>query len=181
MVWDLPLSVSQKPPEAAMKASREHVVDVNAPVQIIRASHNSSSIVREMFRHLKCGHLKLKAKPNVLFKNEAGMDAEGLTRELCHMVMASMRDGQGGLVLFEGPMNHLVPVHNEEYIASQYFKYAGQLIAHSVIHAGFGLVGLSRAIAKYLVSEDLDNCLPYLSEEDIPDMGIRQSLKQVSN
>ena len=35
-----------------------------------------------------------------------------------------MTDGKGGIVLFEGKMDPLVPVHSEEYIASDYFKYA---------------------------------------------------------
>ena len=48
------------------------------------------------------------------------MDADGLTRELCYMVMANMTDGKGGIVLFEGEMDHLVPVHSEEYLASDY-------------------------------------------------------------
>jgi len=47
----------------------------------------------------------------------------------------------------------------EEYIASDYFKYAGKLIAYSVLHAGFGLRGLSRAITEYLVTEDVHSCL----------------------
>ena len=113
---------------------RRHVVDAEAPEQMITANHNSSNVVRQMFRYLKCGKLNLKAKPNVEFDNEDCMDAEGLTRELYHMIMGSMRDGDGGIVLFEGILDHLVPVHSQEYVASQYFKYAGQLIAHSVIH-----------------------------------------------
>ena len=71
------------------------------------------------------------------------MDAEGLTRELCQMLMANMTDGKGGIVLFTGQMDHLVPVHREEYTALNYFKYAGKLIAHLVLHAGFGLTGSS--------------------------------------
>lgn len=176
---DIPLSVCRQSPEVAIKEFRERMVNKNALSQIITASHSSTSIVRDMFRLLKCGSLNLQAIPNVVFSDEAGMDAEGLTRELCHMVMANMADGKGGIVLFEGQMDHLVPVHSEEYTASNYFKYAGKLIAHSVLHAGFGLTGLSRAITEYLVTGDVNSCLPHLSEEDIPDLDIRESLKQV--
>ncbi len=175
----IPLSVCKQSPEVAIKEFRERMIDKSVPSQLITASHTSSSVVRDMFQLLKCGRLNLKAEPNVIFSNEPGMDADGLTRELCHMVMANMRDGKGGIVLFEGNTDHLVPVHSEEYIASNYFKYAGQLIAHSVLHAGFGLTGLSRAISEYLVTEDINSCLPYLSEEDISDMEIRETLKQV--
>ena len=57
--------------------------------------------------------------------------------------MATIQDGKGRVQQFEGKTDHLIPVHNEEFIASHYFEYVGKLIAHSVIHAGFGLVGLS--------------------------------------
>lgn len=177
---DIPLSVCRQSPEVALKEFRERVIDKSAPAQIITASHSSCSVVRDMFRPLKRGGLHLKATPNVIFRDEEGMDADGLTRELCHMVMANMTDGKGGIVLFEGEMDHLVPVHSEEYIASDYFKYAGKLIAHSVLHAGFGLTGLSRAITEYLVTEDVNSCLPYLTEEDIPDLDVRETLKQVN-
>ena len=130
-------------------------------------------------RYLKLGQFNLRARPNVVFDGEDGMDADGLTRELCHMIMATMRDGKGGIILFEGQVDHLIPVHNEQYLASQYFKYAGQLIAYSFIHGGFGMTGLSRAIAEYLKSDDIDKCLQFLSVEDIPDLDVRQKLKQV--
>jgi hypothetical protein len=74
-----------------------------------------------MFQMLKCGNFNLQAKPDVIFTDEAGIDAEGLTRELCHMVMATLRDGKGDIMLFEGVVGHLIPVHNEQYIASKIF------------------------------------------------------------
>ena len=39
-----------------------------------------------MFRMLKCGNFNLQAKPDVVFSDEAGIDADGLTRELCKEV-----------------------------------------------------------------------------------------------
>lgn len=133
-----------------------------------------------MFRLLKSGQFNVKAKPNVVFANEAGIDADGLTRELCHIVMATIQDGKGGVQLFEGKTDHLVPVHNEEFIASHYFEYVGKLIAHSVIHPGFELVGLSRAIAMYLISKDIDSCLTHLSVEDIPDFEFQNHVNHVT-
>ena len=96
-------------------------------------------------------------------------------------MMSSMRGGEGGIVLFEGQIDHLIPVHNEQYLASQYYEYAGQLIAYCFVHAygGFGITGLSRVIAEYLKSAEVNWCLPYLSEEDIPDLDIREKLKEV--
>ena len=179
MVLDLPVATSLQPPSTALAMFRERVVDYSVRDQMIRASHDSSNIVRQMFRLLKSGQFIVKAKPNVEFANEAGIDADGLTRELCHIVMATIHDGKGGVQLFEGKIDHLIPVHNEEFIASHYFEYVGKLIAHSVIHAGFGLVGLSRVIAMYLILEDIDSCLTHLSVEDIPDFELQNDVRQV--
>ena len=96
------------------------------------------------------------------------MDAEGFTRELCHMVMAALRDGKGDIRFFEGAIGHLLPVHNELYLASKYFEYAGKLIAHAVIHAGFGLVGLSRVVVEYLIEDDIIKCLTHFFSERYP-------------
>ena len=123
-----------------------------------------------MFRLLKSGNFNLQAKADVVFSDEAVIDAHGLTRELCHMVMASLRDGKGGISLFEGKIGHLIPIHSQEYVASKYFVYTGRLIAHSIIHGGFGLVGLSKAIIEYLIEDDMQSCLTFLSVEDIPDL-----------
>lgn len=176
---DIPLSASLNVSrELTVKEFRDHMVDKYAPEQTIRASHDTN-ILRDMFRYLKSRQFNLRARPNVVFDGEDGMDADGLTRELCHMMMSRMRDGDGGIVLFEGQIDHLIPVHNEQYLASQYYKYAGQLIAYCFVHGGFGITGLSRAIAEYLKSGEVNECLPYLSEEDIPDLDIREKLKEV--
>ena len=158
MVLNFPLTTTSLPPSTVLAMYRESLVDYSVPDQMIRASQDYGNIVRQMFRLIKSGQLNIKAKPNVVFANEAGIDADGLTQELCHMVMATLQDGKGGVQLFEGKTAHLIPVHNEEYIASHYFEYVGKLIGHAVIHAKFGLVGLSRAIAMYLISEDIDSC-----------------------
>lgn len=94
MAWDLPLTVSQDPPSTALAMFRERVIDDSVPYQLIRASRDPNTIVREMFRQLKSGRFNIKAKPNVFFSNEDGIDAEGLTRELCHMVMANIATGR---------------------------------------------------------------------------------------
>ena len=116
---------------------------------------------------------------DVVFSDEAGIDADGLTRELCHVIMASLRDGKSDILLFEGKIDHLIPVHSQEYVASKYFVYAGKLIAHSVTHAGFGLMGLSRAIVQFLIEDDMQKCLTFLSVEDIPDHDIQVKIKEV--
>lgn len=89
---DVPLGSSLNvSPELTVKEFRDHMVDKHVPEQTIRASHDSN-ILRDMFRYLKSRQFNLRARPNVVLDGEDGMDAEGLTRELCHMMMSSMRD-----------------------------------------------------------------------------------------
>ena len=38
---------------------------------------------------------------------------------------------------------------------------------------------LSRAITEYLKTAEVNECLPYLSKDDIPDLDVREKLKQV--
>ena len=89
---DVPLGSSLNvSPKLTVKEFRDHMVDKHVPEQTIRASHDSN-ILRDMFRYLKSRQFNLRARPNVVFDGEDGMDAEALTRELCHMMMSSMRD-----------------------------------------------------------------------------------------
>ena len=97
-IFDMPLTISQKLPSQALKEFQDRAV-VCATDQRIVASHDSSTVLRAMFRMLKSGNFNLQAKPDVTFSDEAGIDAEGLTRELCHMVMAALRDGKGDIRL----------------------------------------------------------------------------------
>lgn len=47
------------------------------------------------------------------------------------------------------------------------------------MHAGFGITVLSWAITEYLQTPEMNEYLPYLSKDDIPDLDIREKLKQV--
>ena len=126
--FDMPLTISEKSPSQALKEFQDRAVDCATDQRIV-ASHDSSTVLRAMFRMLKSGNFNLQAKPDVTFSDEAEIDTEGLTREQCHMVMAALRDGKGDIRLFEGVIGHLLPIHNELYLASKYFEYAGKLIA----------------------------------------------------
>lgn len=95
MAEDMPLTIVQQSPSEALTTFRNQAVNNSAPEQQIVASRDDPSmILRTMFRLLKCGNFNLQAKPDVTFTDEAGIDAQGLTRELCHMVMASLRDAK---------------------------------------------------------------------------------------
>ena len=84
----MPLTISQMSPSDAIATFRNRAVDNSALEQQIVASHDSSMILRTMFRLMKRGNFNLQATPEVIFSDEAGIDAiMGLTWELCHMIM----------------------------------------------------------------------------------------------
>ena len=157
------------------------MVDESYIRQPIVVNRSPDTIIKEVMKEHKRGSIDLKKKPDVEFVGEAGMDADALTREYFHILMSSLKEGAGCIVLFEGEENHLLPVHCTEYVASQYFVYVGKMIAHSILHCGKGLVGLSRALAQFIVTDDIERSMLNLTVNDVPDLEIRESLGQVYN
>ena len=78
--------------------------------------------LRDMFRYLKWRQFNLRM---MVKKGWKGMDLP----ENFATCMSRMRDGEGGIIHFEGQINHPIPVRNEQCLASEYYKCAGQLIA----------------------------------------------------
>lgn len=110
---------------------------------------------------------------------EEGIDEEGLTKEFFSLVMNALAGGTGVYVLFEGETDHLVLVNSEEFYQSGFFKYAGHLISMSVPHSNVGLVGLSRVLTTYMVTEDLRLASCHMSVKDIPDNYTQQAVMEV--
>ena len=81
--------------------------------------------------------------------------------------------------LSKGAPDHLLPVHKEEYLQSGYFNYVGRAISLSVVQGGIGFVGMSRALAQYLVSGDITAALPELTMADVPDFNVQICLREV--
>lgn len=73
----------------------------------------------------------------------------------------------------------MLPVHKEEYLQSGYFNYVGKAISLSVVQGGIGFVGMSRALAKYLVNGDITAALPELTMADVPDLNVQICLREV--
>ena len=74
---------------------------------------------------------------------------------------------------------HLVPVISEEYYQCGYFRFVVQLVAMSVLHSGIGIVGLSRALTTYMVTEDVELARCNLSITDVPNYCVQQALMEV--
>ena len=82
----------------------------------------------DMFRYLKWRQFNLEARSNLRMMVKKGWKGMDLPENFA-TCMSRMRDGEGGIIHFEGQINHSIPVRNEQYLASEYYKCAGQLIA----------------------------------------------------
>ncbi len=90
--------------------------------------------------------INLRAKPCVKFEGEEGVGS-GPVREFSLCSMKIVEDGiekEGKpLLFFEGQDDHKVPIHNHALWCTGVFKAIGQIIAHSVLHEGPVLYGLT--------------------------------------
>ena len=79
-------------------------------------------------------------------------------------------------LVFEGETDHKVPVPNALLCGGGFFKSAGRMMAHSFLHGGPPMYGISPAVVDYWCSDSIDS----LTIEDVPDYELRQALIEVS-
>lgn len=77
------------------------------------------------------------------------------------------------LLFFEGQANHRIPVHDQSLRLTGAFQSVGRIIAHSVLHGGPGLHGLSPAIKHYWTRNKESNEPFPMSIADIADLDLR--------
>lgn len=83
----------------------------------------------------------------------------------------------GRTLLFEGEPDHLVPAASEVLIESDLFRVAGRMLAHSFLHGGPQVAGLSPAVVHVLLNGDPETAT--VVTEDCPDLHIRSIIKLV--
>ncbi|KAM8746299.1 uncharacterized protein AB9X84_017210 isoform 2-T2 [Acanthopagrus schlegelii] len=83
--------------------------------------------------------------------------------------------GMGRTLLFEGEPDHIVLAASEVLIESDLFRVAGRMLAHSFLHDGPCVTGLSPAVIHVLVSGDPE--MATVATGDCPDLHIRSIIK----
>ncbi|KAJ8245151.1 hypothetical protein GJAV_G00274630 [Gymnothorax javanicus] len=83
--------------------------------------------------------------------------------------------GMGRTLLFEGESDHLVPAASEVLIESNLFRVAGRMLAHSFLHDGSHVTGLSPAVIHVLFNGDPETAT--VVTDDCPDLHIRSIIK----
>ncbi|KAK0145252.1 hypothetical protein N1851_015848 [Merluccius polli] len=111
---------------------------------------------------------------------------EGVMRYFLTTVISKLQFGfsldLGGMartLLFEGEPDHLVPAASEALIESNLFRVAGRMLAHSFLHDGPHVTGLSPAVIHVLFNGDPE--MATVVTEDCPDLHIRSIIKLVCN
>ena len=133
---------AQAEPEELLIKWRESKVDNLGRRKIISIDRTSPRLFRSPFAKYKRAEMNLNARLEVEFEGEPGVDAGSLTREYCNMLMGLLRSGETASI-FEGQEGHIIPVHSVDALSSGCSYIAGQMIAHSLLHGGVGMVGVS--------------------------------------
>ncbi len=116
--------------------------------------------------------------PNVEFSVEFGVDGGGPSREYFHLLMESLWKSQaGGITLFEGQPDHLVPSHNYDFVSGVclFWQNYFALIAKQVQWCAWNI---TTCVASCLISGRRDAVVEKISLQDIPD--VQSSVQQVS-
>ena len=163
-------------PPLTLSSFRNNWISSNC--QPIVIDRQSSKLLRDIFKLHKKG-IDIKAIPDVEFKGEDGTDASGPTREYFFLSMSLLATGDAAVHLFEGQTDHLMPIHCLESLDSMLFYYAGVMISHSFLHNGYPLVGVSRAVAAYIITGSIDEAIPFIDINDVPDYELRQLLEKI--
>ena len=127
----------------------------------------------------------LLARPRVRFEGEEGVGA-GPLREFLQVAVKIAEDGIGfstkPVIYFEGEPDYKLPVHNPSLRHTGSFRAVGRILAHSFLHGGPCIHGLSKAVKHYFASQnkqDLSSDPPPLELQDVPDFKLRMLLKEV--
>ena len=106
---------------------------------------------------------------------------DGPVREFFSLLMGMVQNGfpleeSQVTLVFEGQADHKVPIPNALLCSSGFFISVGRMMAHSFLHAGPAVYGLSPAVVDYWISDSIDA----ITIEDVPDFELRQALVEVS-
>lgn len=152
--------------------------------QRIQVDRIEKDFMQQAIAQYKKG-INLYRKPHVEFTNEVGQDEGALTIEFFTLIIDGLLgEVEPGTCLFEGEVGYLVPTIART--AQDYFRIAGRIIGHSLLHANRGIPFISRAILHCLVHMTTSSGLPKdnpvpITIEDVPDTEVRMKIKKVSS
>jgi hypothetical protein len=137
-----------------------------------------------VLRVYKSRTLSLTRKPMVIFTNEPGQDVGAVALEYFAWGMEILQESKfDNMPLFEGEKGHLLPCANRCLLVQGIFEIVGKFIAHSILHGGPGMTGVSSAVSAVVTGqsiEQLRNDPPVMSVRDLPDAALQILVNKVS-
>lgn len=129
-------------------------------------------------------HVSLTRCAEVNFVNETGIDAGALTKEYFGIGMVALMKepltaGDGSYPLFEGKPDHKLPTPNPFLQQCGMYVAVGKFIAHSILHGGPGLGGVSPVLKDYLITGEITGLTPV--PDDIPDPDLSVVITEVTS
>ena len=158
---------------------RNEVVAHQCGTQFISVNRMQISLLMQLMRIYKDPRLDLTKPLKVNFVGEHEADVGGPTKEYFQEAISilSKVDTLYNIQLFDGQEGHLLPLYGVDAISSGCFEMAGKLIAHSVLHGGPGMAGLSPVVIKYLVTGSIDEVKELVSIDDLYDPELQEILQ----
>ena len=131
-----------------------------------------SNLLSDALRQFTKSSFDVGKMLKVRFIGEEAVDTGGPRREFFHLLIREMFTSS----LFRGYPNHTLPLHNVEAVASNKFYTIGKMLATCIVQGGEAPVCFSKAVADYLVYDEVRSpvCL-----DDIADKEVQESLQKV--
>ena len=137
------------------------------------------NILTDTVAFFKSKKFDIRSTFRVRFENEPAVDGGGPRREFFTLLLRSLIFPDTPFRLFEGKAGHILPIHNIDALMRGMFKFAGNMIAASIVQGEPGFPMFSSAFYTYLQTQDLDDVYALATPDDIPDPAVAHSAKQV--
>lgn len=162
---------------------RQQTLNENAPPMRIYVNRMNEEFSADVLAIYKKPNPGLNSTLRVEFENEVAV-GEGPVREFFSTLMGFLHDGfpldgegLGKLTeVFEGQEDHKLSIPNALLRNAGFYKSVGRMIAHSFLHGGPPLFGLSPAVVQFWCQDSINA----VTIDDVQDYDLREALKEVS-
>ena len=154
-----------------------------SPTYRVYVNRMTSDFANDALAIYKVGNNKLCSPFSVKFENETSVE-RGPVREFFSLLTEMMNgfpaegENKPCTLVFEGEDNHKVPVANALLRNTGFYLSIGRMIAHSFLHGGPPIFGLSLAVVQYIASDDKEE-ISDIQFADIPYIDLRSALLEV--
>ena len=151
--------------------------------------NRSKKVLTEAIRIYKSKHIKLDRPPVVYFvsEDEEGQiieedaaDVGGPKKEFFYLILQGLLSSTSPHI-FEGALDHKIPVHSQQAVLQEIYLMTGKAIAHAAIHGCVPTVGLAKPLKEYVVSGCPEAASKMVTIDDIPDPSIRKIVEDIGN